>query len=117
MHKPCQNNTKTIVLLLHNPICTDDLFDKMMALHQNKCAYLVGCTENQLASFTPERKRQQCPLPSTMAFIDYLKQQPLVKAVIAGHLHLNHESMLTGNIKQYVTGGGYEGVAREFVIS
>ena len=48
-----------------------------------------------------------------MAFIDYIYAQPLIRAVLAGHLHFNYETRLPSGIMQYVTGGGYCGDTRE----
>jgi len=61
------------------------------------------------------RFRQQVPDEPTLRFMDYIYSQPLIKAVIAGHLHQNYEGLLPSGIPQYVTGGGYQGYAREFL--
>ncbi len=105
-----------VLLLLHNPICTDDLYDEMMVRRQRECAYLVGCSEQQMMPYQEERRIQQRPTPATLAFIEYLRDQASVKAVITGHLHFDYETPLSKSLMQYVTGGGFEGFAREFVI-
>ena len=36
--------------------------------------------------------------------------------ILAGHVHFSFESMLTETPPQIVTGGGYEGIAREVTL-
>ena len=59
---------------------------------------------------------QQRPDEPTLRMIDYIEHEPRIKAVLAGHLHFNYEGRLAGGQMQYITGGGYEGVAREVTI-
>ena len=47
------------------------------------------------------------------AFIDYVQSQPLIRAVLAGHLHYDFETRLSGGAVQLITGGGFRGCARE----
>ena len=54
--------------------------------------------------------------PSTKAFYDYVCGEPMIKAVLAGHVHFPFESMLPGGKPQFVTGLGSEGYAREITI-
>ena len=49
---------------------------------------------------------------ATNEFIDYVKNEPLIKAFITGHLHFNYEGELVPGKMQYVTGGGFRGDAR-----
>ncbi|MBS1371783.1 MAG: metallophosphoesterase [Lentisphaeria bacterium] len=96
-----------IVLLLHNPIHTDDLYHEMMVNRGRECAYLVGTPEKLLKPYSGHRRRQQQPDDATIAFIDYLEHEPLVKAILAGHLHFNYHTRLFGRIGQHIVGGGY----------
>ena len=66
-----------------------------------------------MTGYDEYRLRQQQADADTMAFIDYIYAQPLVRAVLAGHLHFNYETRLPSGIMQYVTGGGYCGDTRE----
>ena len=45
-----------------------------------------------------------------------IKNEPMIKAILTGHLHFSYESMLTPSLPQYVTGGGYNGIARELTL-
>ncbi len=82
----------------------------------NDCTYLVGCDEEHLLYYNEFRAVQQRPTEATLRFIDYVKHEPLIKAILTGHLHFNYTSMITDTLPQYVTGGGYDGIAREVTI-
>lgn len=102
-----------IVLIMHNPIHTDALYDVMLNELNFPCAYLMGTPEEMMRSYTPDRYAQQLADEPTRRFIDYLSKTPLIRAVLAGHLHFNYNDTLPWGIPQYVTGGGYLGDARE----
>ena len=105
-----------ILLLLHNPLHTDALYREMMVNRRNECAYLVGTPEELLEPYPEERRSQQRADGPTLAFIDYLKQQTLVKAVLTGHLHFNFDSVLYGDVVQYTAGGNFRRDVREYEI-
>ena len=69
--------------------------------------------EDVAASYPPDRRVQQSTDAPTRAFIDYVQSQPLIRAVLAGHLHYDFETRLSGGAVQIVTGGGFRGCARE----
>ena len=54
-------------------------------------------------------------LPVVLAFHDPLFE-PSLYAILTGHLHFHYESMLTDTLLQFVSGGGYEGAAREVTL-
>ncbi len=105
-----------ILLLLHNPIHTDELYREMMEHRRTGCAYLAGSPEEKLVCYDEQRRRQQRPDGETMEFIHYLERQTAVFAILAGHLHFNFESALPCGIPQYITGGGFRGDAREIEV-
>lgn len=102
-----------IVLMMHNPLHTDELYREMMDNRRSACAYLTGTPDELLKGYDDSRFRQQQADADTWAFIDYIYAQPLIKAVLAGHLHFNFETRLPSGIMQYVTGGGYKDCTRE----
>ncbi len=102
-----------IVLMLHCPLHTDELYRLIMDVLHFPCAYLTGTPEPLLKPYYDYRYRQQKPDEATDAFIDYVHSCPSVKAILAGHLHENCESALPSGVMQYITGGGYKGYARE----
>ncbi len=76
----------------------------------------MGCDEAHLLPYSEFRAVQQRPDAPTLRMIEYIKNEPLIKAILTGHLHFSFESMLTPTLPQFVTGGGYEGVAREITL-
>ena len=57
---------------------------------------LVGCDEEHLMPFSEFRAVQQRPTADTLRFIDYVNSEPLIKCLLTGHLHFNHECRLPG---------------------
>ena len=107
-----------IVLLLHAPLFEQSLYECAMEHTGGESAYLVGCDEEHIKLFrSATRAREQRPNEATMRFVDYVNSEPLIKAVVAGHVHFNFESMLPGGAVQYVTDLGFNGVAREITIT
>ena len=104
-----------IVLMMHTPIDTPELRDYVMNKLGQPCAYLVGTPDEVVSAYSPDRRVQQQTDAPTRAFIDYVQSQPLVRAVLAGHLHYDYETRLPGGAMQYVTGGGFRGCAREIL--
>ena len=102
-----------IVLMVHNQIYTDDMHNDFMRRPGRKCGYLCGTPICQMDGYSPMRMRQQLPDESTMAFIRWVTESGVVKAVLAGHLHEPMENMLPGGIPQLIAGGGYMGCMRE----
>ena len=101
-----------ILLLMHDPIYTDDLYEEMMVRRKNPCAYVCGCPAEKMACYDAHRRKQQQPYFATNEFIDYVKNEPLIKALITGHLHFNYEGELVPGKMQYVTTGGFHEGAR-----
>ena len=102
-----------IVLMLHCPLHTDELYHLIMDDLHFPCAYLTGTPEPLLKPYDDYRYRQQKPDGATLKFIEYVYACPSIKAILAGHMHENAESILPSGVMQYITGGGYKGYARE----
>lgn len=102
-----------IVLAMHVPLYSESL--AKIVMQKNPCAYLTGAPEELLATYPEDRRLQQTPDDATRRAVEYIKNEPLIKAIIAGHTHLNFEEEWNGKY-QYVTNGTYEGDVREFLI-
>ena len=105
-----------IVLAFHDPLFEQSLYDYHMAIPGSDCTYIVGCDEEHLLPYSEFRAVQQRPDEPTLRMIDYIKSEPLIKAILTGHLHFNFESDVAEGLPQFVTGGGYDGWARELTI-
>ena len=102
-----------VVLLLHNPLHTQRLYDFMRNGENQPCAYLTGTPERLTANYSEDRRVQQKPDDDTLRFIDYVNHEPAIRAILAGHLHFDFEDALPSDIPQIVTGGGFRDCARE----
>lgn len=105
-----------IILALHDPLFEQSLYDYHMQRVPNECTYLVGCDEEHLEKYSEFRAYQQRPDEPTLRMIEYIKSEPAIKAIFTGHLHFSFESKLTDSLTQFVTGGGYDGYAREVTL-
>lgn len=106
-----------IVLAFHDPLFEQSLYDYHYQRVPEDCTYLVGCDEEHLLRYSEFRAVQQRPDEATQRMIDCIKSEPSVKAILTGHVHFNFESMLTPTLPQFVTGGAYEGDAREILFT
>ena len=106
-----------VILLMHNPIHTETLYDYMMNVRKSPCAYLTGTPEELLSCYPADRREQQRPDKPTLDFIGYIKKQPQIKAVFAGHLHFFHQDQITGTLPQFIAGRGFNNEATEYRIS
>lgn len=59
--------------------------------------------------------RVQLEDPVTRDFIAYLKQEPLLKCILAGHLHISVEDQFSPTCRQYITAGGFLFHGREVI--
>lgn len=100
-----------IVLCMHVPVYTPKLAEV-----GNGVAYVLGAPEEILETYTERRRKQQTPDAATLRAMDYIQNEPAIKAVLTGHKHVNFEEPLAGGAMQYSTGGTFEGWARHITI-
>lgn len=93
---------KPVVLMMHTPIFTRALYEQMM--QRSACAYLMGTPEELTTGYSDYRYRQQKPDEPTLAACEYIRTEPLIKAMIVGHLHFDFEDSVTDTLTQYCTG-------------
>ena len=65
----------------------------------------------------PGDARRQGEDPTTRDFIAYLRGEPLLKAILAGHLHITVEDRFSPTAMQYVVGGNFMFHGREILFS
>lgn len=90
-----------MILLMHNPIHEMTLYHWVRA--ESPCAYLVGVPEELMQDYPADRFEQQRADAITLETVEYIKTEPLIKAVIAGHLHRNYRGYLTPTLPQIAT--------------
>ncbi len=105
-----------IILAFHDPLFEASLYAYHRKRLPTEPTHLVGCDEEHLLPYSEFRAVQQRPDAPTLRFIEYVKHEPQIKAILTGHLHFSFESNITENLPQFVTGGGYDGVAREVTL-
>ena len=105
-----------IILAIHDPLFEQSLYDFHRRRLPQEPTYLVGCDEEHLLPYSEFRAVQQRPDEPTKRMIDYIKSEPLIKCILTGPLHFSFESNVTPTLPQFVTGGGYDGVAREVTL-
>lgn len=107
-----------IILAFHNPIYTSELYDLLVGEKHSKCVYCVGAPEEILKSYPADRYEQQKADRETLEFISYASKQPLIKAVLAGHVHEYCESTLhwAADIPQICADGGFKGFINDITI-
>ena len=112
-----------VVMVCHVPLytpafCQDELKDT-----KGVCAYLTGVpleiteTYDNGAVYPPGeewryRKVQQKADKPTLDFIAWLKEQPLLKAILCGHMHRFYEERFSPTAIQYTVGATYKGDAQ-----
>ena len=105
-----------IVLAFHDPLFEESLFQYHRQVSDAPCTYLVGCDEMHLLCYSEFRAVQQRPDEPTLRMIEYIKSEPLIKAVLTGHVHFSFESEIVPGLPQFVTDCGYKGIAREITL-
>ncbi len=93
-----------IILYMHVPIFNRELYDFTLPIFSNTAAYLVGTPDELISLYEPSRAEQQKPDKATMEFIKYVKEQPLIKCILTGHIHSDFEDRLTETLPQFLTG-------------
>ena len=103
-----------VILCMHVPIFTEEHAAARMA--RGNCAHLLCPTEDYLSRY-PEKFQFQRADETTVRAMEYIKSEPAIRAVIAGHTHMNCEEVLDGGTVQIVTAGPLEGgYAREIIV-
>ena len=91
---------KPIILCQHVPFYTRGI------CRAAKRWWKKGTDEDAPELRLPDFVRQKAD-PATQGFIDYLKAEPLLKGILAGHLHLVAEDRFSPTALQYVAGGNF----------
>ena len=103
-----------MVLFMHTPLYTP--LHAAEKLKLEPCASLVDAPDDVLAVYPADRADYQKADEATHRVVEYIKSEPLIKALFAGHTHRNFEEPLDNGIMQYTTGGTFFGQVREIVI-
>ena len=102
-----------IVLCMHVPFHTDGIW-------RCDCKYWGGVNRKYRNAAIPDPAgdyKRQKEDPVTRDFIAYLKGEKLLKAILAGHLHITVQDRFSPTAMQYVVGGNYGFVGQEVIFT
>ena len=112
-----------IVLLCHVPLYTPKHCERNLKSNNNYASYLMGTPREITSNFRlnpnvpadhwRQCRKQQYSNDTTLEFVAWLKEQPLLKAILCGHCHHFFEEQFSPTAVQYVVGAGYLGAAYE----
>lgn len=112
-----------VVMLCHVPLYTPEFCKSELEVTGGNCAYLTGVPLEVTETFDQGRtypageewryrKVQQRADEPTLAFIAWFKEQPLLKAILCGHMHRFFEERFSPTAIQYTVGATYQGDAQ-----
>ncbi len=104
-----------IVLLMHIPFFTPEHADAVLATGL-PCAYISCASQEYLSRYSEADRKSQEPNAQTLKALEYIRSAPLIKAVIAGHTHVNREEDIGNGVIQIATAACYAGYVREITI-
>lgn len=112
-----------IVLLCHVPLYTPKHCAFILESNKNYASCVAGTPREITSNFRPNPNYpldhwKQCSIQmyandTTLEFIDWLKKQPELKAILCGHNHHFYEEQFSPTAVQYIVGAGYKGAAYE----
>ena len=101
-----------IILCTHVPFFTPFIFTAKTKYWLNKKGY-----DGKVPEVLRGDYKVQLEDPVTRGFIAHLKEQPLLKAILTGHLHIGIEERFSPTAMQYVVAGNYMFHAAEVLVS
>lgn len=112
-----------IVMLCHVPLYTPKHCESNLKSNNNYASYVMGAPREITSNFRlnpnypadhwKQCRKQQYSTDTTLAFVAWLKEQPLLKAILCGHCHHFYEEQFSPTAVQYIVGAGYQGAAYE----
>lgn len=100
-----------IALLCHVPLYTPALFERQLKTTGGYAAYLCGAPKSELARCDKKRAEQQAADKPTLEFVKRVRSEPLVKAILCGHVHRPELDRFSPTAMSYVAGANYKGDA------
>lgn len=104
-----------VILAMHVPLYTDEL-KKVCDEDEDPLTYSMATPKEILDGYNGYRRSQMSPDAETLEFVEYIKNEKAIKALVTGHRHLNQEGEVRDGLVQYVTHGSFAGYVREITI-
>ena len=101
-----------IVLMMHNPLYEKEFFEQISYRREEiglkpaatpPCAYLTGVPAELIGHYDDHRRRQQTPDEVTLRTVEYIRSCPLIRGILAGHVHYSHVARLREDAPQIIT--------------
>ena len=96
-----------ILMFMHTPLYDEKFYNVMINNLHNKCAFLMNVPDELVDLYPEELHYHHRATEVTKAAYKYILEEPLIKAVFAGHIHFAIDSRTNETTLQYVVGGGY----------
>ncbi len=90
------------ILFLHTPLYAEDLYHYVVT-EPGTPAYLMSVPEEKMKDYPKDRYDQQKQDGITAQAYELITTAPNIKAIFAGHMHIDFVSMLTPTLPQYIT--------------
>lgn len=97
------NEGKPIILIMHVPLYSKELYELRMKTHPNAPVYCMAVPAPLMSYYEKSRIIQQTPDEITVSAYDYIVNEPLIKHLIVGHLHQDFAVKLTDKKLQIST--------------
>ena len=106
-----------ILVMFHIPVYTEKFFNEIVGKNKKRCSYLAGVPDEKLALNPNEGQRNfHRPQKATLEFAEIIKNEPLVKGVLCGHVHHNIADVLPNGALMVSGAMGASGKALEVVV-
>lgn len=105
-----------IVLCQHVPFFSERILRANLHFWDGNGAKFRNAALPPVAKLPGDFRRQHED-PTTRDFVAYLRGEPLLKAILAGHLHITVEDRFSPTAMQYVVGGNFLFHGREVLFS
>jgi hypothetical protein len=91
-----------VVLFMHVPLYSPEMRERFF-VSPTVPLWMLGTPEEEMADYSPERKRQQKTDGITREFCEYVVSEERICALVTGHLHADFECVIGGRLPQIVT--------------
>lgn len=105
-----------IILGMHVPLYAETFRERFIQNDAKSIAVMAPPTEILDAYTDVHLRRCHEADKETLEFVEYIKNEPMIKALIVGHKHFNAVDMITPTLIQYTTTGTHYGEIREFTV-
>lgn len=102
-----------ILLCMHVPFFGPEAAKKIA---NGEIVLATAIPESFIKTYPIKTQRQVRPDAATLRAVEYIKNEPRIKALITGHLHDNATETLDTGLLQIMTGGGFDGYVREITV-